>query len=119
MIVHDVTYGDSLTPIGLQLKQKDADGVLSPVDLSSRTVMVVLCDAAGTVVIDETTVGVTVEDAESGKVSYDMPGGIAGLDPGTYYLYVRVYSGTERDTFPVVPKELQIRVRKHIQETQS
>lgn len=119
MNTHEITYGDSLTPIGLQLKQTDEDGVLTPVDLTSKTVKAVICQADGTIVIDETTTGVWIVDAEAGKVSFDFPGGASALDPGTYYLYLRVYSAAERDTYPVVPKQMEVRVRQHIQETGS
>lgn len=113
MNTHDVHYGDSLTPIGLQLRRKNTAGVLSNMNLTGKTVKIVICQTDGTVVVDETETGVTVTSATEGQVSYDFPSGADALDPGTYYLYARVYGGTERDTYPVENKQLQIKVHAH------
>ena len=104
MNTHYTQYGDSLTPVGLQLKTKAA----VVVDLTGKTVKVFLTDKVGTVVVAETTTGVTVTSAVDGKVAYDFPTGANALPAGTYYLYVRVYSGTERDTYPSQKREMRI-----------
>jgi hypothetical protein len=113
MNTHVVRYGDSLTPVGLRLKRKNTSGVLSSVDLSGKTVKVLLRDPAGNVEIDETTSGVTVTSAADGEVSYDLPAGDDALEAGTYYLEALVYSGTERDTYPVEPKQMKIQIKAH------
>ena len=119
MNTHDLYYGDSLTPIGLKFKRRNTTGDLANVDLSGKTVKVLICDHGGNVVVAETTTGVTVTSATAGEVSYDFPSGAQALDGGTYYLYARVYSGTERDTYPVASKQMQIKVHQHVVETVS
>jgi len=113
MNTHTIRHGDSLTPLGLKLKRKNTSGVLTSVDLSGKTVKVLIRDPAGAVVLDETTTGVTVTSAADGEVSYDLPAGNDALDAGTYFLEALVYSGTERDTYPVEPKEMRILVKAH------
>jgi hypothetical protein len=117
MNTHDLYYGDSLTPLGLRFKRRDTNGDLTNVDLSGKTVKVLICDNSGNVVVAETTSGVTVTDATAGEVSYDFPSGASALGGGTYWLYARVYSGTERDTYPVAAKQMQIKVHEHVVET--
>jgi hypothetical protein len=55
---------------------------------------------------------VTVTSAVDGKISYDLPTGADELHAGTYYLYVRIYVGTERDTYPAKKKEMRIIIGK-------
>ena len=119
MNTHEIYYGDSLTPIGLRIKRKNASGDLAPVDLTGTTVKVLICDHAGNIAVAETTAGVTVTNATAGEVSYDFPNGASALPRGTYYLYARVYVGTERDTYPVAAKQMQIKVYEHAIETVS
>lgn len=117
MNVHEVAEGDTLTPIGMQLKQVDADGVLSPRDLAGKTVKVMILDDSGTEVVAETTAGVTVIEAATGKIAYTLPGSDT-LPAGTYWIYTRVYSGTARDTHPAKKKQLKLVVYRHVaQET--
>jgi hypothetical protein len=113
MNTHVARSGDSLTPVGLKLKRKNALGVLTSVDLTGLTVKVLIRDHEGTPVVDETTTGVTVTDAEEGEVSYDLPTGDDALDAGTYYLEALVYSGAERDTYPVEPKQMKLQIKAH------
>lgn len=119
MNTHEIYYGDSLTPIGLKFKRKNTSGDLANVDLSGLTVKVLICDHQGNVVVPETATGVTVTSATAGEVSYDFPTGADALEGGTYYLYARVYSGTERDTYPVAAKQMKILVHQHVVETTS
>jgi hypothetical protein len=119
MNTHDLYYGDSLTPIGLKFKQRNTSGDLANVDLTDKTVKVLICDHAGNVVVAETTTGVTVTTATAGEVSYDFPSGSSALAGGTYYLYARVYVGGQRDTYPVVAKQMQIKVHEHVLESTS
>jgi hypothetical protein len=113
MNTHTIRQGDSLTPLGMKLKRKNTSGVLASVDLTGKTVKVLIRDPAGNVVLDETETGVTVTSAANGEVSYDFPAGLDALDAGTYFLEALVYSGTERDTYPVEPKEMKIAVKAH------
>jgi hypothetical protein len=107
--IHYVTVGDTLTPMGAQLKQRGADGTYAAVDLTGLTVKFSLVAEDGTLVVDETTTGVTVEDAEEGKVSYDFQA--ADVDTaGTYYGWFHVYDSTERDTYPVDGRKFRIEI---------
>ena len=110
MPAHYINYGDSLTPLGVQLFQEDDDGQLDEVDLTSKTVKVLAVKLDGTEALAETTTGVTVTDADDGKVAYDFRSGSSALPAGTYYFYFRVYSGTERDTFPTGRPEDRLKV---------
>ena len=96
---HSITVGDTLSPMYVQLVQRDDSKVLVPVDLTSNTVKFFMVDEDGEEVVAETTTGVTVEDAEDGKVSYDFQAADV-TDGGTYYGWFRVYDGSECDTYP-------------------
>lgn len=108
MNTHYLSYGDTLTPLGCQLKQKNTSGTLAVVSLTGKTVKVFVTDEAGTTVVTETETGVTVVDAANGKVQYDFQGGASLLDAGDYYVYFRVYSGAERDTYPVETEQMHV-----------
>lgn len=93
------TVGDTLTPLTVQLKQRDASGVLTAVDLTGLNVKVKSSEEDGTthfapkdaIVLDEIT----------GKVQYDFLA--AEVDTaGTYFLWFQVLDAgeVERDTFP-------------------
>jgi hypothetical protein len=97
---HSLTVGDTLTPLGCQLKQVNASGVLTPVSLAGATVKFKMSDTDGVIVVTETETGVTVVDATTGKVSYDFQA--ADVDTaGIYYGRFVVYSGLEKDTYPI------------------
>ena len=104
---HDVTSGDTLTPMGCQLKQRNAAGTLAAVNLTGLTVKFTLVKEDGTVVVDEDEAGVTVTDATNGKVEYDFPG-TAVVDAGDYYGWFTVYFGGERDTYPQKGRRFKI-----------
>ena len=97
------TTGDSLTPLGATLKRR-ATGGLQATNLTGLTVKAEVHNAAGTVVVAETTTGVVVVSAAAGQVSYDFPSGASALPAGTYYVYFAVYGAggesTEFDTYP-------------------
>jgi hypothetical protein len=97
---HSLTVGDTLTPLGCQLKQVTTAGVLSPVSLAGLTVKFKMTDSAGATVVAETTSGVTVVDSATGKVQYDFQAADVAK-AGVYYGRFMVYSGTERDTYPI------------------
>ena len=103
MPIEHRTTGDTLTPLGATLKQRISGG-LQAVNLTGKTVKAEVRNAAGTVVVAETTTGVVVVSASTGQVSYDFPSGASALPAGTYYVYF-VVSGaggeaTEFDTYP-------------------
>lgn len=104
---HTITVGDTLTPLGAQLLQKNASGIWEAIDLTSKTVKFRMVDDEGTVIVDDTESNVTVEDAENGKVSYDFQDADVAT-AGIYYGWFRVFSGSERDTYPVDGRTLEI-----------
>jgi len=104
---HELSVGDTLTPMGATLQQKNASGVLAAVDLTGLTVKFQMVDSAGTVKVAETTTGVTVTDAAAGKVQYDFQSADVDTE-GTFYGWFTVYSGSERDTYPIGGRELVI-----------
>ena len=107
MQVHKIIVGDTLTPLGVQLKQKSAAGVLSVVDLSNSTCKFLMVAANGVVKVAETDSNVTITDASNGKVQYDFQS--TDVDtPGTYYAWFKNYSGGECDTFPTAGRELKV-----------
>ena len=106
---HSIAVGDTLTPLGCQLKQFSATGVLTVVNLAGLTVKFTLVNAAGTVVVNEATTGVTVTDATNGKVQYDFQTADV-TTAGTFYGWFTVYSGTEHDTYPVGGRKLVIEI---------
>ena len=108
MPVHTIAIGDSLTPVGCQLEPADSD---TPIVLTGLTVKVLVTDLVGASVVAETETGVTVVEATTGKVSYDLPTAVNGT-AGHYYLNFRVYSGAERDTYPspIKAKRMQVDV---------
>jgi hypothetical protein len=109
MDAHYRTYGDMQTPLGLHLTRADDDGEQQDYDVTGLTVKVAITDASdGSVVVAETTTGITVVTASEGKVSYDFQGGANLLPEGEYLVWIRVYDGTEFDTFPVYPDEMRV-----------
>ena len=109
MDAHYRNYGDTQTPLGMHLTQADDDGDQQDYSLVGKTVKVVITDASdGSVVVAETTTGVTVVTAAEGKVSYDFQGGADLLPEGEYLVWVRAYDGAEFDTFPVWPDEMRV-----------
>ena len=103
------TKGDTLTPVGVQLKAKDATGAYAVIDLTGLTVKFHMVDDDGADVVAETTTGVTVTDAANGKVMYDFQA--ADVDEaGTFYGWFLVYSGTEVDSYPVNGRKLEIEI---------
>ena len=106
---HEIAVGDTLTPMGAQLRRRNAAGILEDVDLTGLTVKFQMVDEDGTAVVAETTTGVTVVTAAEGKVQYDFQA--ADVDEaGTFYGWFTVYSGTEKDTYPVGGRKLVIRI---------
>ena len=106
---HRIVVGDTLTPMGCQLKQRNASGALEAVNLTGTTVKFSMANAAGTVVVNEATTGVSVITAASGLVQYDFQTADVAA-AGTFYGWFTVYSGTEKDTYPAHNKKLVIEI---------
>ena len=100
MPVHTVAVGDSLTPLGAQLLQTNTSDALAAASLSGKTVKVTITDKNNTEILAETETGVTVVDTDNAYVKYDLPTGVSALPAGHYFVWFRVYSGDERDTYP-------------------
>ena len=106
---HDISVGDTLTPLGCQLRQLDDVGVYTNVNLTGLTVKFQMVAEDGTVVVIETATGVTVNNATLGKVQYDFQA--ADVDTaGVYYGWFTVYDGTEKDTYPAKGRQLRITI---------
>lgn len=107
MDTHYINKGDTLTPLGAQLKQKGSSGTYDAVDLTSRDVKFKMVAEDGTVKVAETASNVSKTDASSGKVQYDFQA--ADVDTaGVYYAWFMVYAGTEKDTYPADGRSLKI-----------
>ena len=106
---HSISVGDTLTPLGCQLKQLSATGVLTVVNLAGLTVKFTMANSVGTVIVNEATTGVSVTNATTGKVQYDFQTADVAT-AGTYYGWFTVYSGTEHDTYPVGGRKLVIEI---------
>lgn len=96
---HTITQGDTLTPLTVELQQKDSTGELTAVDLTGRTVKFKMVNDIGTSVVTETTTGVTTTSASDGQVQIDFQSAWVAT-AGQYWGWVVVYSGSEKDTFP-------------------
>lgn len=106
---HAIAVGDTLTPLGCQLKQASTTGTLAAVNLTGLTVKFTMVSADGTVVVNEATTGVSVTDAANGKVQYDFQTADVA-NAGTFYGWFTVYSGSEHDTYPVGGRKLVIQI---------
>lgn len=104
---HELSVGDTLTPLAVQLKQRNASGVLTAVDLSGLTVKFTMVDSSGGMVVAETPTGVTVTAAATGLVQYDFQSGDVDT-AGTFYGWFTVYNGSEKDTYPAGGRKLVI-----------
>lgn len=110
---HRIGIGDTLTPLGCQLKQRDSNGTLTAVNLTGLTVKFSMANSAGTVVVNEATTGVTVVTAASGLVQYDFQTADVAT-AGTFYGWFTVYSGTEHDTYPAGGHKLVIEISPRV-----
>jgi len=97
--VHRITVGDTLSPLTVNLQQKNSSGTLADVDLTGKTVKVKGVRDNGDAWITETVTGVTVTDADDGLVQYDFQAADV-VTAGLCWIWFVVYSGAEKDTFP-------------------
>jgi hypothetical protein len=100
-----IQVGDRLTAIAVTIKQPNASGVDTIVDLTSKTVEFRLVDEYGADVVAQTTTGVTVDAGTGGTCSY-APSAAAVANAGRFYAYFVVTSGGLEQTFPVEPRDL-------------
>lgn len=113
MQTHKISIGNTLTPLGCQLRQLGTDGLYAGVNLTGLTVMFTMIAEDGTVTVAETATGVSVITATSGYVQYDFQA--ADVDvAGTFYGYFNVYNGTEFDTYPAEERQLKIVIGSRI-----
>jgi len=105
--IHKVQVGDRLTALSVTIKQPNASGVDTVVDLTSKTVEFRMVDQTGTDVVAQTSTGVTVDAGTGGTCQYAFSAA-AVATAGRYYGYFVVTSGGLEDTFPVEPRDLVI-----------
>jgi hypothetical protein len=107
---HEVQVGDRLTALSVTIKQPNASGVDTVVDLTSKTVEFRLVDQSGTDVVAQTTTGVTVDVGTAGTCEYAFSAA-AVATAGRFYAYFVVTSGGLEDTFPVESRDLVVCVK--------
>lgn len=110
--VHYVTDLDSLTPIGRTLKQGG-----TAVNGTGLTLQTKLVNDAGAVIHDWTATGASWVTASEGKAKYDWQSADltafqAAQDAAVFWMWFRVASGSEYDTFPHDGRKLKIVVKK-------
>ena len=110
--VHYLTDLDSLTPIGRTLKRGG-----SAINGTSLTLQTKLVADGGTVVHDWSATGASWQTASTGKAQYDWQAADlaafqAAEDGAAFWLWFRVVSSGEYDTFPHDGRKLKIVVRK-------
>jgi hypothetical protein len=97
---HYHTVGDTLTPLGFELRRRSLSGDWEWVDLTGKEIQFRMVDEDGEPMVDDEVAVIT--DAEAGQGQYDFfPDEVA--EPGIYYAWVRVIDPLtlEVDTFPV------------------
>lgn len=91
---HEITAGDTRTPLGVVLTQ-DGDAI----DLTGMTVKFKMVREDGKVIVAETDANVTVIDAQAGKVQYAFQDEDV-LSHGVFFAWFTVYSSGKRDAIP-------------------
>lgn len=99
---HDIHLGDSKTPFKATLMQSG-----SAVSLTDMTVKFKLIAPDDTVVLEETTTGVTVLVAASGQVQYDFSDLPAHSYKELYGYFIVINVAGKKDHFPVKHRELR------------
>lgn len=106
--IHRRRVGDTRTVLPVQLVQPNVSGVLTPVNLTGLTVYFKMINSAdGSDKVVTTVTGIIVDDAATGKVSFDFSEphvDTAGIFWGTFI----VSESGETDAFPVIANELKI-----------
>lgn len=100
IIEHERTVGDTLTPIGATLVQRDSSNELAVVDMTNRSAKFTMVSLAGETIVDNADASV-VSPGSNGQVQYDFAASEVAIG-GIYYGWFRGYDeqGVEFDTFP-------------------
>tara|TARA_R110000751_G_scaffold299171_1_gene409699 strand:+ start:392 stop:739 length:348 start_codon:yes stop_codon:yes gene_type:complete len=102
-----IQVGDRLTAIAVTIKQPNASGVDTVVDLTGKTVEFRLVDQSGTDIVAQTSTGVTVDVGIAGTCEY-APTAAAVANAGRFYAYFVITSGGLENTFPVESRDLVV-----------
>jgi len=106
--VHQRHATDTRTKMFCSLATVNEAGEVVAIDLTGVQVQFKMWNVGtGEVALTETLIGVTVEDASTGLVSYDFSGG-AVSDPGRYRGFFVITVGGETDHYPAKTDDLII-----------
>lgn len=102
LVIHKHMVGDTLTPLGFRLRRRDPGGQWESPNLTGFTVKFRMVAEDGTVIVNDSTTGISLTDAAAGEGQYDFQANDV-KDPGTFYAWIRVENPAtnERDTYPV------------------
>jgi hypothetical protein len=95
----EITTGDTLDPLGVQLKQRNAAGALTPVDLSTSTLKFRMVHNEDELIIHRTSTGVTIITAATGFAQFQFSD-IQVAVSGIYWGFFIEYKGGKTRTFP-------------------
>ena len=110
---HKIRVGDTLIPFKFQLKYLDEDtGLYTAYSLSGKSAYMVIEDEYGNSVTTGTGTSneCTITDAANGKGEYDFKEDDVD-EAGLYYMYVEVYSGDEKASWPNEAKQLVLEIQ--------
>lgn len=109
---HKIRVGDTLVPFKFQLKYlDDTTGLYVAYPLTGKSAYMVIEDENGNSVTSGTgaTNECTITDATNGKGEYDFSADEVDT-AGTFYMYVEVYSGDEKASWPNESKQLVLEI---------
>lgn len=109
---HRIRVGDTLVPFKFQLKYLDEDtGQYVAYSLTGKSAYMVIEGEDGTSVTSGTGAAneCTITDAANGKGEYDFSSDEVD-EAGMYYMYVEVYSGDEKASWPNEAKQLVLEI---------
>jgi hypothetical protein len=108
---HNLTQGDTYSPLAVQLRQRNTSGDLANTDLTGFKVKFAMTGLDGTAKIVASTSGVSITSTTEGQVQYDF--GSTEVDsPGLYYAWfiTETSTGAEVDTYPADGRSFMIEV---------
>lgn len=109
---HVRTVGDTRTPLHATLKQRDADGVLQAVDVTSLTIQFCMVAESGATIVALTTSNVAKVDATNGVVKYTFQDADVSM-AGKYFAWFVPKDGSDDvDTFPCDGRTFEIEIVK-------
>lgn len=113
--IHYRRVGDTRTPISVQLVQKNEIGLHIPTNLTDLTVSFKMVNSKdGTTKVAANSDGITIDDALTGKVSYDFVSDDVDT-AGIFWASFIVTQETETDTYPVDSKDLLVYINSDTQ----